>query len=207
MEKIIIPEKSFNKIVDYLNNYFNDYDTFCWQYLLLTFSSSERIFGKIVFSEYYKTIMRKIFNLLIEKNILIVVPGEKFDTYKFKSNEPFNLKKFLLEYFELTDDTNLIVYRHVRDYINNLGVNELLTRQNLLKHLEKTPCFYSENYIDTVRNYLEKSGYIVKATTNTGAIVAGKFYVKKLIPESLTLNDLRKEYQKSLEILYPKKDN
>lgn len=97
---------------------------------------------------------------------------------------------------------NSKIWHYVREYIN--GVSDgVITRKNLLKYLQENCTIqYSESYIDTLRNQLEKCGYLCKMKTATGAPIAGKFFRVKLISNDLSIGFLRKEYESALSKLY-----
>lgn len=95
------------------------------------------------------------------------------------------------------------IWHYVREYIN--GVSDgVITRKHLLKYMQNNCNIpYSKFYIDTLRNQLEKCGYLCKMKTQTGAPIAGKFFRVKLIDDDLSIGLLRKEYEIALGELYP----
>ena len=92
---------------------------------------------------------------------------------------------------------------------------DIITRQEIIKELrmkydffDRQPCWsnwertvgcrlYSVSTLDTIRNMLEKVGFldkVYKTNTNGSKIQYGWFYIKKQIPSDLTYNKLRKMY-------------
>lgn len=196
MEKIKISENNFNKIIDYINNFLMDNFLFSEMSFSLNYYSSIRIFGKNINSKYYDSILKNIFKIFLDNDIIIKIDSNK---YKFKDDKSINIKKFLLDYFEIIDNKIVTTYNYVCKYINSLGINYLITRKNLFNYLDNTPCIYNETYVDSLRNYLEKSGYLKKAFDKNGKIILGSFYIQKLIPSNLTLNKLKNEYKNSFK--------
>lgn len=91
-----------------------------------------------------------------------------------------------------------ITWHHVREYINNVQ-DCCVTRKNLLNYLTSQGTLqFSECYIDTLRNQLEKCGFLGKMKTTTGAVVCGKYYRIKPIPEDLSVGYLRKMYDEKI---------
>jgi hypothetical protein len=95
-------------------------------------------------------------------------------------------------------------WHHVREYINTVK-DGYVTRKNLLTHLNSIESIrFSECYVDTLRNQLEKAGYLGKMKTTSGAPIAGKYYRIKQIPLTLSVGLLRNEYHVALNNLVPK---
>lgn len=95
------------------------------------------------------------------------------------------------------------IWHYLREYIN--GVSDgFITRKNILSYLRNNCNIpFSDYYIDTLRNQLEKSGYLCKMKTQTGAPITGKFFRVKTIEDDLSIHSLRKKYENALLELYP----
>ena len=81
------------------------------------------------------------------------------------------------------------VWSVLKVYINTKNKGDIITRQEMIKHVEASiGTGFSEATVDYCRNLLEKTGFISKS------IVCGEFIVKSIIPDSMTTSQLRKEY-------------
>lgn len=86
----------------------------------------------------------------------------------------------------------LDIFRKVIKDAKNNNEN-YITRLMLIQTRYNMSPKLSDCYIDNTRNLLEKSGYLCKYVVD-GKIVNGKYLIGKDITESLTTNELKKEY-------------
>lgn len=95
-----------------------------------------------------------------------------------------------------------------RDFVNSKGIGSIITRQEIIKHMEHLGIYFynihwvsqkiytedkqyvSTNTLDYMRNLAEKVGYLDKTK------VAGMYVVNKHFPSDYTVSQLRKDYNK-----------
>lgn len=95
-----------------------------------------------------------------------------------------------------TEQNPYTVWSTMVEYIN-LHKFDIITRQKMMLYI-RNHCNipFSEHYIDTLRNQLEKVGYISKVTDEkTGKIKLGQYKVDSFVDNDLTVNQLRVMYE------------
>ncbi len=110
------------------------------------------------------------------------------------------------------------IYQIIKEFINEKYIDTdtqsvIITRQELMRAIEATGEYilliepyrkiskvkiFSESTVDTIRNQLEKCGYLSKCyDQTTGKLILGKYKIEKQIPEDLSGSELRKHYNQS----------
>ena len=77
---------------------------------------------------------------------------------------------------------NKTIWDSVKDFINNLKINEEFTRQGILKHIYKSHC--DQSTVDTYKHQLMTLGIIE-------LIKPGRYIKVKRIPKTLSTKTLR----------------
>ncbi len=91
------------------------------------------------------------------------------------------------------------IWDAVRKYINSSLSVGMISRKIMIEYVQQNYLHqWSVTYLDSLRNQLEKAGYLAKVIdVDTEKIIPGEFMIIKKIPEDLTINELRRQYEAS----------